>query len=75
MTKDEAMGLRAKGSRVVMERAMGVVDRRHLPNIDDTLVGITHVADRWERDADGTLVLVLEPRGCAVNGTSVTEAA
>lgn len=68
MTKDEAMRLRATGAKAVLARVAAPVDRRGLTNIDDTLVGLTHVADRWERDPDGALVLVLEPRGSAITG-------
>lgn len=63
--------LRGPGSRAVIAAVTKPIDRHMLPNIDDTLVGVTHRADRWERDVDGTLVLVLEPRGGRVDGGSV----
>lgn len=71
MTRDEAMALRARGSAALLAKVTAPVDyctERDRAVYGATLVGITHYADRWERDDDGTLVLVMEPRGGRVDG-------
>ena len=75
MTREEALRLRAANAKRLMARVAAPVDRcteRERAVYGATLVGITHYADRWERDEDGSLVLVMEPRGGRVDGGSVT---
>lgn len=66
--------IRASGARAVIAAVTREVDRcteAERASYGATLVGITHMADRWERDPDGTLVLIMEPRGGRVDGGSV----
>lgn len=75
MTREEAMRLRARNAKRLIERVTAPVERcteRERGVYDSTLVGITHRADRWERDDDGALVLVMAPRGARSDGGSVT---
>lgn len=74
MTRDDAMALRARGARRLIDRVTAPVVKcteRERAVYGATLVGITHYADRWERDEDGALVLVMVPRGAAVDGSAI----
>jgi len=66
--------LRGPGARAVLAAVTAKRDactEAERASYGGTCVGISHMADRWERDADGGLVLVMEPRGGRVDGGSV----
>jgi len=74
MSPKDPKALRGPGARAVLAAVTRRVDRctdDERASYAATLVGITHLADRWTRDPDGTLVLVMEPRGSRVDGGAV----